>query len=169
MTPFQWDVVLAPGFLESVRAKGRRLAAGLLAALMSSLAGVLNATATLFTMDFYSRLHKGVSQHKLVWIGRVATTVLVIIGLAWIPVIQGARGLYDYLQGIQAYLAPPIFVVFFFGVFFKRLNGPGCLATLIVGFLMGIVRLVIDTPVAPIGCPFDFRPPSTLTATSPPM
>jgi SSS family solute:Na+ symporter len=125
--------------------------AGLLAALMSSLAGVLNATATLFTMDFYSRLHKGVSQHRLVWIGRVATTVLVIIGLAWIPVIQGARGLYDYLQGIQAYLAPPIFVVFFFGVFFKRLNGPGCLATLIVGFLMGIVRLVIDTPVALFG------------------
>ncbi|HSH09726.1 MAG TPA: sodium/solute symporter, partial [Oceanipulchritudo sp.] len=61
--------------------------AGLLAALMSSLAGVLNATATLFTMDFYSRLHKGVSQHKLVWIGRVATAVLVVIGLCWIPVI----------------------------------------------------------------------------------
>ena len=125
--------------------------AGLLAALMSSLAGVLNATATLFTMDFYSRLHKGVSQEKLVWIGRVATTVLVIIGLLWIPVIQGARGLYDYLQGVQAYLAPPIFVVFFFGVFFKRLNGPGALTTLIVGFLMGIFRLVIDTPVSLFG------------------
>ncbi|MGD2130350.1 MAG: sodium:solute symporter [Lysobacterales bacterium] len=125
--------------------------AGLLAALMSSLAGVLNATATLFTMDFYSRLHKGVSQHKLVWIGRVATAILVIIGLLWIPVIQGARGLYDYLQGVQAYLAPPIFVVFFFGVFFKRLNGAGCLATLTVGFLMGIARLAIDTPVSLFG------------------
>jgi SSS family solute:Na+ symporter len=125
--------------------------AGLLAALMSSLAGVLNATATLFTMDFYSRLHRGVSQAKLVWIGRVATTVLVVIGLLWIPVIQGARGLYDYLQGIQAYLAPPIFVVFFFGIFFKRLNGPGCLATLIVGFAMGLFRLAIDTPVSLLG------------------
>jgi SSS family solute:Na+ symporter len=125
--------------------------AGLLAALMSSLAGVLNATATLFTMDFYSRLHKGVSQEKLVWIGRVATAVLVVIGMLWIPVIQGAKGLYDYLQGIQAYLAPPIFVVFFFGVFFKRLNGPGCLATLIAGFAMGLVRLAIDTPVALMG------------------
>lgn len=125
--------------------------AGLLAALMSSLAGVLNATATLFTMDFYSRLHKGVSQHQLVWIGRVATAVLVIIGLLWIPVIQGAKGLYDYLQGIQAYLAPPIFVVFFLGVFFKRLNGRGCVATLIVGFSMGILRLAIDTPVALAG------------------
>jgi SSS family solute:Na+ symporter len=125
--------------------------AGLLAALMSSLAGVLNATATLFTMDFYSRLHRGVSQHKLVWIGRVATASLVVVGLAWIPVIRGARGLYDYLQGIQAYLAPPIFVVFFFGIFFKRLNGPGCLATLIVGFAMGLLRLAIDTPVSLLG------------------
>ena len=104
--------------------------AGLLAALMSSLAGVFNASATLFTMDFYSRLHPGASQHQLVWIGRVATTVMVLIGLAWIPVIQGGRGLYDYLQGVQAYLAPPIFVVFFLGVFWKRLNGTGCLAAL---------------------------------------
>lgn len=125
--------------------------AGLLAALMSSLAGVLNATATLFTMDFYSRLHRGVSQHKLVWIGRVATTVLVIVGLLWIPVIQGARGLYDYLQGVQAYLAPPIFVVFFFGIFSKRLNGAGCLATLITGFVMGLLRLAVDTPVSLFG------------------
>ena len=121
--------------------------AGLLAALMSSLAGVFNASATLFTMDFYSRLRPGVSQHRLVWIGRVATTVMVLVGLAWIPVIQGGRGLYDYLQGVQAYLAPPIFVVFFLGIFWKRLNGPGCLAALIVGFMMGLFRLAIDTPV----------------------
>jgi SSS family solute:Na+ symporter len=121
--------------------------AGLLAALMSSLAGVFNASATLFTMDFYSKLHPNVSQHRLVWIGRVATTVMVLIGLAWIPVIQGGRGLYDYLQGVQAYLAPPIFVVFFLGIFWKRLNGAGCLAALIVGFLMGLLRLAIDTPV----------------------
>ncbi len=121
--------------------------AGLLAALMSSLAGVFNASATLFTMDFYSRLHPGVSQHRLVWIGRVATTIMVLIGLAWIPVIQGGRGLYDYLQGVQAYLAPPIFVVFFLGIFWKRLNGTGCLAALVVGFIMGLARLAIDTPV----------------------
>jgi SSS family solute:Na+ symporter len=125
--------------------------AGLLAALMSSLAGVLNATATLFTMDFYSRIHKSVSQEKLVWIGRVATGVLVVIGFMWIPVIQGAKGLYDYLQGIQAYLAPPIFVVFFFGIFDKRLNGKGCVAALIVGFLLGLFRLMVDTPVAMMG------------------
>jgi len=121
--------------------------AGLLAALMSSLAGVFNACSTLFTIDFYSRFKKDVSQEKLVWVGRVATGVMVIVGLLWIPVIRGGRGLYDYLQGIQAYLAPPIFVVFFLGVFNKRLNAKGCLAALLTGFGLGILRLAIDTPV----------------------
>jgi SSS family solute:Na+ symporter len=121
--------------------------AGLLAALMSSLAGVFNASSTLFTMDFYSKFQPRASQHQLVWVGRVATTVMVLIGLIWIPVIRGSKGLYDYLQGVQAYLAPPIFVVFFFGVFIKRVNSKGCLAALFVGFAMGLVRLAIDTPV----------------------
>lgn len=121
--------------------------AGLLAALMSSLAGVFNACSTLFTIDFYSRFKKEVSQEKLVWVGRVATAVMVLVGLLWIPVISGGRGLYDYLQGVQAYLAPPIFVVFFLGVFFKRMNAKGCLAALITGFGLGLLRLAIDTPV----------------------
>jgi len=121
--------------------------AGLLAALMSSLAGVFNASSTLFTMDFYSRLRPNVSQERLVWIGRVATTVMVLVGLMWIPVIKGGKGLYDYLQGVQAYLAPPIFVVFFLGVFNKRLNAKGCLAALITGFSLGLFRLAVDTPV----------------------
>ena len=121
--------------------------AGLLAALMSSLAGVFNASSTLFTMDFYSRLKPKSTQHHLVWVGRVATTVMVLIGLMWIPVIRGGKGLYDYLQGVQSYLAPPIFVVFFFGVFMKRLNTKGCLAALVTGFIMGLFRLAVDTPV----------------------
>ena len=121
--------------------------AGLLAALMSSLAGVFNASATLFTLDFYGRIKPHTSQEKLVWIGRIATFVMVIIGLLWIPVIRGGRGLYDYLQGVQSYLAPPIFVVFFFGVFNKRLNAKGCLAALGVGIALGLFRLGVDTPV----------------------
>ncbi len=122
--------------------------AGLLAALMSSLAGVFNASSTLFTMDFYSRLRPQASQRHLVWMGRLATTAMVFIGLLWIPVIQGGRGLYDYLQGVQAYLAPPIFVVFFLGVFNKRLNKQGCLAALAIGFALGLFRLAVDTPVS---------------------
>ncbi len=122
--------------------------AGLLAALMSSLAGVFNASSTLFTMDFYQHFKKNASQQELVWMGRAATTAMVLLGLAWIPVIQGSKGLYHYLQSVQGYLAPPIFVVFFFGVLMKRLNAKGCLAALVVGFLLGLFRLAVDTPVA---------------------
>ena len=138
-----------PLLVQAVMPIGLRgvVVAGLLAALMSSLAGVFNASSTLFTMDFYRKLHPTATQHQLVWIGRVATTVMVAIGLFWIPVIQGARGLYEYLQGVQSYLAPPIFAVFFLGVFMKRLNGAGCLWALIVGFLLGVFRLAVDTPV----------------------
>ena len=81
------------------------------------------------------------------WIGRVATTVMVLIGLLWIPVIRGASGLYNYLQGMQGYLAPPIFTVFFLGVLFKRMNAKGALSALGVGFGLGLFRLAVDTPV----------------------
>lgn len=120
--------------------------AGLLSALMSSLAGVFNACSTLFTMDLYKLFNPHAEEKKLVKVGRTATLVMVLIGLAWIPVIQGSKGLYDYLQSVQGYLAPPIFVVFFLGVFWKRLNAQGCLAALVVGFLMGLFRLGVDTP-----------------------
>jgi SSS family solute:Na+ symporter len=121
--------------------------AGLLAALMSSLAGAFNASSALFTIDFYSRFRPAASQKRIVWVGRLATTAMVLIALLWIPIIQGGKGLYDYLQGVQAYLAPPIFVVFFLGVFMKRLNAKGCLWALIVGFALGLFRLAVDTPV----------------------
>ncbi len=121
--------------------------AGLLAALMSSLAGAFNASAALFTIDFYSKLRPMAPEKKVVWVGRIATGVMVLIGLAWIPVIRGGKGLYDYLQGVQSYLAPPIFVVFFLGVFSRRLNAKGCLWALIVGFALGLFRLAVDTPI----------------------
>jgi solute:Na+ symporter, SSS family len=122
--------------------------AGLLAALMSSLAGAFNASSTLFTIDLYKKRNPNASDHRLVWVGRMATITMTIIAFIWIPVIRYApRGLYDYLQGIQGYLAPPIFVVFFLGVFWKRLNAAGCMSALVVGFLMGVFRLAVDTPI----------------------
>jgi SSS family solute:Na+ symporter len=77
----------------------------------------------------------------------MATIVMVVIAMAWIPVVKGATGLYNYLQSVQGYLAPPIFVVFFFGVFWKRLNAKGCLWAMIVGFVIGLFRMAVDTPV----------------------
>ena len=121
--------------------------AGLLSALMGSLAGVFNACSTLFTVDLYGKLKPGASQSQIVRTGRIATTIMVLIALMWIPVVQGAHSLYDYLQSVQGYLAPPIFVVFFFGVFWKRLNAKGCLWAMVVGFALGIFRMLVDTPV----------------------
>src|SRR6202453_318400 len=122
--------------------------AGLLSALMGSLAGVFNACSTLFTVDLYQKFRPLASQHELVRMGRIATGGMIVIALAWIPVIQGAHGLYGYLQSVQGYLAPPIFVVFFFGVFWKRLNAQGCLWAMLVGFIIGGFRMVVDTPVS---------------------
>ena len=121
--------------------------AGLLSALMGSLAGVFNACSTLFTVDLYQKVRPLASQHEIVRMGRLATAVMILISLAWIPVIQGAHGLYGYLQSVQGYLAPPIFVVFFFGVFWKRLNAQGCLWAMVIGFVIGGFRMVVDTPV----------------------
>src|SRR5271157_3163536 len=77
--------------------------AGLLSALMGSLAGVFNACSTLFTVDLYEKWRPAASQHQIVRTGRIATGVMVAIALLWIPVVQGARGLYNYLQAVQSY------------------------------------------------------------------
>ena len=122
--------------------------AGLLSALMGSLAGVFNACSTLFTVDLYQKWKPQASQHELVRMGRTATIALVLIAFLWIPVIQGAEGLYTYLQSVQGYLAPPVFVVFFFGVFWKRLNAKGAFCAMMVGFAIGLFRMFVDTPVA---------------------
>ena len=121
--------------------------AGLLSALMGSLAGVFNACSTLFTVDIYEKWRPKATQAELVRMGRLATVVMVVIALLWIPVVKGAHGLYEYLQSVQGYLAPPIFVVFFLGVFWKRLNAQGCFWAMVVGFIVGIFRMAIDTPI----------------------
>jgi SSS family solute:Na+ symporter len=122
--------------------------AGLLSALMGSLAGVFNACSTLFTVDIYQKFRPGKAQHDIVRVGRIATAVMVVLAIAWIPVVQGRNSLYEYLQSVQGYLAPPVFVVFFFGVFWKRLNAQGCFWSMVVGFVIGLARMLIDTPVA---------------------
>ena len=139
-----------PLMVEHLLPSGLRgiVVAGLLSALMGSLAGVFNACSTLFTVDLYQKWRPNATERDLVRTGRIATVIMVLIAMAWIPVIKGAHGLYNYLQAVQGYLAPPIFVVFFFGVFNKRLNALGCLWALIVGFVIGVFRLIVDTPVS---------------------
>lgn len=121
------------------------LAGGLLAALMSSLASVYNACSTLFTMDIYQKMKPEASGKELVKVGRIATGVVVLLGMAWIPLMSRISGtLYQYLQSVQSYLAPPIAAVFLLGVFFKRINGKGALTGMIAGFIIGLVKLALE-------------------------
>jgi solute:Na+ symporter, SSS family len=121
------------------------VAAGLLAALMSSLASVFNSCSTLFTVDIYKKIRPNTPEHQLVNIGRIATVIVVILGIVWIPIMQNISGvLYQYLQSVQAYIAPPIAAVFLLGIFHKRINSSGALATLVVGLVIAFVRIGLE-------------------------
>ncbi len=136
-----------PAMVKSLMPIGLRglLAGGLLAALMSSLASVYNACSTLYTMDIYQKQHPEASEKQLVKVGRIATGVVVLLGMAWIPLMgKISNGLYDYLQSVQSYLAPPIAAVFLLGVFFKRLNSNGALSAMVIGFIIGILKLTLQ-------------------------
>jgi len=136
-----------PALVSALLPSGLRglVAGGLLAALMSSLAAVFNSASTLFTMDVYQKLHPTASPRTLVRVGRVATAVLVVSGVAWIPFLRSLSGeLYHYLQSVQAYLAPPIAAVFLLGLFWRRINAVGALTSLVGGFVLGMTRLVLE-------------------------
>lgn len=119
--------------------------AGMLAALMSSLASAFNSCSTLLTWDVYRKIRPNASEHQLVQVGRGSTIILVGLGLAWIPFMKYiSPQLYIYLQSVQAYIAPPIAACFLFGVLNKRLNGTAAITTLIVGFVIGALRLGLE-------------------------
>jgi solute:Na+ symporter, SSS family len=118
--------------------------AGLLAALMSSLASLFNSSATLFTIDFYKKYKPAASETKLLQVGRIATIVVVVLGIVWIPVMQMVSGvLYEYLQLVQALIAPGIAAVFLLGVFSKRITPAAGFVGLVAGFVLGMARLIL--------------------------
>ncbi len=136
-----------PALISQILPNGLKglILAGLLAALMSSLSSVFNSSSTLFTIDFYQRLKPNTSQKQLIFVGQIATVVLVILSLIWIPFMRSMMedgGVYKYLQSIQAYISPPIAAVFLLGLFVKRLNGRGALLALWTGFGLGLLRLI---------------------------
>jgi len=136
------------------------VAAGLMAALMSSLASVFNSSSTLFTVDIFKKLYPETPEKKLLNIGRVATGIVVVLGMLWIPIMEKIGGgvLYQYLQSVQAYIAPPITCVFLLGILWKRVNGQAAIATLMFGLVMGTFRIASELMTSPgdIGFIADF-------------
>ena len=117
---------------------------GFISALVASLAAFFNSCATLFTEDFYKPMFKGKSEATYILVGRIATVVVVILGIIWIPVMMSLGSLYDYLQGIQSLLAPAMVAVFVLGIFSKKITPKAGEAGMIVGFAIGMVRLLTN-------------------------
>ena len=126
-------------------ARGMMLAV-MLAALMSSLTSIFNSSSTIFTMDIYPRFRSKPSEVELLLVGRLFVLVLVGISIIWIPIIQASQGsqLFNYIQSITSYLAPPICAVYLLAVFWPRANEPGAFWGLMVGLVVGLVRLCME-------------------------
>ena len=120
--------------------------AGLLAALMSSLSSAFNSSSTLLTIDFYQKFRPQATDSQLVSFGRISTFFLVLISMGWIPFMKTLMtgGIFHYLQSIQAYISPPIASVFLFGLLYNWINSKGAIICLWTGFIIGIVRLVLE-------------------------
>ena len=119
------------------------VAGGLMAALMSSLASVFNSCSTIFTIDIYKKIKPEKSEKYLVNIGKIATLVIVVLGIAWIPIMEKIGGgvMYQYLQNVQAYIGPPVTAVFLLGILWKRINAQASIVTLSAGLVLLVVRL----------------------------
>lgn len=132
-------VRLMPAGLQGV------MVAAMLAALMASKASVFNSSSTIFTMDFYKKINPNASEKRLINVGRLATVVMIALSLMWIPFMgRISSQLWIYLQSVQAYISPPIAAVFLFGVFWKRINGQGAIASLLTGFVLGAARFILE-------------------------
>ncbi|XP_040320546.1 sodium/glucose cotransporter 2 isoform X3 [Herpailurus yagouaroundi] len=133
----------------------------MLAALMSSLASIFNSSSTLFTMDIYMRLRPHAGDRELLLVGRLWVVFIVAVSVAWLPVVQAAQGgqLFDYIQAVSSYLAPPVSAVFVLALFVPRVNEKGAFWGLIGGLFMGLARLIPEfsfgsgSCVRPSTCP----------------
>ena len=137
-----------PTLVQSLLPAGFRglVVAGMIAALMSSLASLFNSVSTLFTVDVYQKLKPDTPQKKLVGIGRATTVSMTVLGLLWLPIMKAISGggLYQYIQAVQSFLAPPIVAVFVLGLFWKRMNLRGAVWGLSLGFTLGMAKLAAN-------------------------
>ena len=118
--------------------------AGLLAAMMSSVSATFNSASTLITMDFVRNMSPNMTSKQLVRAGQIATLVLVVLAAAWVPFIEKVSdSLWQYLQLVISYTAPPAVATFLLGLFWKRASATGSIASLLFGFVVAIFMLVL--------------------------
>ncbi|XP_069837677.1 sodium/glucose cotransporter 4-like [Dendropsophus ebraccatus] len=149
--------------LMPVGLKGLMIAV-ILAALMSSLTSIFNSASTIFTLDIWIRIRKKATEQELMIVGRVFVVVLVVISILWIPIIQAGNSglLFDYMQSVTSYLSPPVTAIFILGIFMKRVNEPGAFWGLLIGLVVGLVRMTMDFMYRAPNCGEEDTRPSVL-------
>ncbi|XP_028368919.1 sodium/glucose cotransporter 4 [Phyllostomus discolor] len=118
----------------------------IMAALMSSLTSIFNSSSTLFAIDVWQRFRRKATEQELMVVGRVFVVFLVVISILWIPIIQSSNSgqLFDYIQSVTSYLAPPITALFLLAIFCKRVTEPGAFWGLMFGLVVGLVRMILE-------------------------
>ncbi|VCW78976.1 unnamed protein product [Gulo gulo] len=136
----------------------------ILAALMSSLTSIFNSSSTLFAIDVWLRLRRKATEQELMVVGRVFVVFLVVISILWIPIIQSSNSgqLFDYIQSVTSYLAPPITALFLLAIFCKRVTEPGAFWGLMFGLAVGLVRMILEFSYPAPACGEVDRRPAVL-------
>eukprot|EP00057_Strongylocentrotus_purpuratus_P013787 XP_011668261.1 PREDICTED: sodium/glucose cotransporter 4 [Strongylocentrotus purpuratus] len=139
--------------------------ATMLAAMISSLTSIFNASSSMFVLDIWSKFRPASTELELVIVGKLATVVMVIVGVLWIPILQayGTGELFTYIQAVNAYLAPAVLAVFTAAVLWKRVNETGAFWGLLCGFTIGFTRAVLDFVFGVPSCGQEDKRPSFLS------
>ncbi len=117
--------------------------AAMLAAAMQTCSAALNSTATLFAYDIFQRWRPQTSEHKLVLVGKITTVVATLLAIAASPLFESYNTIYEGLMTLICYLAPPVTVVFLFGVFWRGATGKAAFLTLVVGAGLGALAFLL--------------------------
>ena len=118
--------------------------AALAAAIVSSLASMVNSTSTIFTMDIYKPyLAKKNGKNRDVMVGRIAAGSALLIAIFVAPALGNIEQAFQYIQEYTGVVSPGILAVFMMGLFYKKANNKGA----IVGVMSSIpVALALKTP-----------------------
>ena len=113
--------------------------AAIVAAIGSSISSMVNSTSTIYTLDIHSKLFEpGASEERLVTIGRITSTVAILIGVFMVPALGGLDQIFQFIQEYTGFISPAILAVFLFGIFWKRTTTQGALATIIVAIPLSL-------------------------------
>ncbi|KAG8436935.1 hypothetical protein GDO86_007859 [Hymenochirus boettgeri] len=136
----------------------------IMSALMSSLTSIFNSASTIFTLDVWLRIRRNAKEQELMIVGRIFILILVFISILWIPIIQAANSglLFDYMQSMTSYLSPPVTAIFVLAIFIKRVNEPGAFWGLVIGLIVGVIRMVMDFVYQAPSCGEEDLRPSVL-------